>query len=106
MGPLLLEDGDRQDHAQLSCQGGQGCHAGVGAPGMGVSKPSLFLGDTEIGTLEQFRGQNHLRTLGGRLPDQVHGLSDIGGQIHSIGGLEGGDLERANHQAGSCWVMQ
>jgi hypothetical protein len=76
------------------------------APRMRLGEPALFLGDTEIGALEQLRRQDDLGALGGGLADEIDGLLDVGLQIHPVGGLDRGDLDLAGHQAGSCWEMQ
>ena len=64
---------------------------GCSRHGMGLDEPALLLAHAEIGTLEQFGGQNDLGSVRGGLADQVGDLGDVGIQVLAEARLQRGD---------------
>jgi hypothetical protein len=97
--PRVLEEADRDHHAQLPGQRGKARHQRVPLQRLRQVEILRMLFDAEIGGGEQLLDQHHLRALRRGLAHQRLGPVGIGGQVPAAGELGGGDGD-GSHNGG------
>ena len=109
---VFFVDRYRDNDAQLLCELAQLFNGWVLCPRIGCAEELLVLHLAEIVVAEEFRRQDDLGALAGRLAHQRLHLVDIGLHVLAERSLDRGDLyssahvERPPSVSGTCWVMQ
>ena len=95
--PRLLEDRDRDHHAQFLGQLRHRDHSRALAPGMRAIEIVLFLRCAEIVPLEQFRRQDHVSALGRGFAHQLADALDVRFSVVGQRTLQDGQRDLAGH---------